>query len=105
MGAEPTSLQVVVGLEAQPEVSRTLTVNAHLVDLRASRSRLDGDLHLAVGPAALEAAAALSGIIVDGDVQQVLAGLAEGGGGGRFPAEGDVRAFRFLDLGLFPGEG
>ena len=42
-------------------------------------SGLDGNLHEARRPAALEAAAAIAGVVVHGDVQHVVAGFAEHG--------------------------
>src|SRR5437762_2739628 len=49
--------------------------------------RLDRHLYLTVRPTALEPRAALSGIIVDYHVQDVLAGLAERDCGRRLPTK------------------
>ena len=65
------------------------------------RLRLDGNPHKAGGPAALKAAATLAGVIVRGDVQHVVARLAERDVGRRFPVEGRGTASRRLfDLRL-----
>src|SRR5437667_4716446 len=58
----------------------------------------DEDFHVRVGPAALEAAAALAGHVVRLRAQDVLARDAEGGRGGR-------SAIGFVDLGLGIAEG
>ena len=65
--------------------------------------RLDGNLHKAGGPAALKAAATVAGVIVRGDVQHVLARLAERDVRRCLPAERRGTASRrrqLLDLRL-----
>src|SRR5438270_358701 len=65
--------------------------------------RFDGNLHKAGGPAALKAAATFAGVVVRGDMQHVLARLAERDVSRCLPAEGRgtaSRRRRLLDLRL-----
>ena len=72
------------------------------VGLASGGSGLHQNLNLAVSPTALEASAAVTGIIVSHHVQQILPGLAKSDHRRRFSAEGG-RVFRFRFLHLGPG--
>src|ERR1700723_1367653 len=65
----------------------------------AGGTTLDRNLHVGVGPAALESATAVAGGIISDHLENVFPGIAEGGGGGSFA--GECRAFRSLEFGLF----
>ncbi len=72
-----------------------------------SRSGLDKNLHQTRRPAALESAATVAGIIVDGDVQHVVAGFAELDVRRRFSVKGRIvdPRWQLLNIGLCFVEG
>src|SRR5206468_11889221 len=71
------------------------------------RSGFNRNLKQAGRPAALESAAAITGVVVDGAVQDIVAGFAELHVGSRFPAEGRVtgstRQLRDFGFGFVAG--